>query len=118
MEYVASGRDVHKPGRWTKSLHGMINYIERVYAIPFDKEMNAYDWFEKHVQIIQDERIKALFIALKPIQWRLDSSISSRQALVSKRFEIVNAILPFLNETEKRLVTEWKNENRSSGLWE
>lgn len=117
MQYIEKGYDLYEPGHWTKSLHGMINYIARTTGIPFDEKEDAYRWFEKHVDQLEDERMKQLFIALKPIRWSWSSSISSRQNLVTERFKIVNTIVPFLNETELRLVKQWKKEN-SADLWD
>jgi hypothetical protein len=87
-------------------------------GVPFDEKVNAYDWFLKNVNQLENERTRALFKALKPIQWDWSSSIRARQNLVTERFRTVNTILPFLTKTEKKLVKEWKKENNSSELWD
>lgn len=118
MEYVQFGTDVYKAGLWTKSLHAMINHISRATRVPFDENTNAYEWFSKHVILLEDPRTRKLFESLEPIQWSLSSSISFRKNLVRERLKVVELLMPFLTDTERRLVAEWKKENKSSELWD
>lgn len=63
-------------------------------------------------------REEALDKLLVPIIWSMSSSIRARQNLVASRFSDVNAVVPFLNESEMKRVTEWKKQNNHSGLWD
>ena len=63
-------------------------------------------------------REEALGRLLTPITWPASSSIRARQNLVTACFTKVNAVVPFLNESELKRVEKWKAKNKHSGLWD
>lgn len=97
----------------------MIKCITRITGIVFDENAHKpLEWYYKNLHELKNERLQTLFRALEPIQWDWDSSIRYRQNLVTERQNTIETLLPFLNNAEKRLVEQWKEENHNSGLWE
>lgn len=118
MIYVDKGTSVYGCGRWTPSLHGMINVISKNTGEIFNENHDTLDWFNTNVKKLKDDRLKTLFKILAPIQWSGSSSIRSRQILVIERNKDVNMIYPFLTDTEKKLADQWRIENSYKGLWD
>jgi hypothetical protein len=63
-------------------------------------------------------REQALSRLLSPIEWHPSSSIPARKALVVRRHERLDIVLPFLTEEEKDKAEKWRKEEQHNGLWD
>ena len=75
----------------------------------FQEECPTKDWPEHWVVAHR---------LLKPIEWNWSSSISSRRSLVSSKREKVRDVIPFTSGIMRKLMLQWLEEEKHSGLWE
>ena len=66
----------------------------------------------------EETRAVSLRDLMRPIKWRMTSTITSRRILVAGRHRDLLVVYPFLTEEEQARADIWFEKEAHRGLWE